>query len=72
MFERTSTEDSPWWVVEGDEKRRARLNCIAHLLARFPYTDIPETRLELEPRKSGERYERPPYSSQHFVPDLYA
>ena len=58
-------------MVEGDDKRRARLNCISHLLSQFPYTDIPESTLELAPREPGERYHRPPYSDQHFVPDLH-
>ncbi len=71
MFECTSTDTSPWWVVEGDDKRRARLNCISHLLSQFPYTELPESTLELEPREPGESYRRPPYSDQRFVPDLY-
>ena len=71
MFARTSTDDSPWWVVEGDDKRRARLNCISHLLSQFAYTPLPESDLVLEPRKPSEEYQRPPYSSQRFVPDLY-
>jgi polyphosphate kinase 2 len=72
MFEHTSTPECPWWVVEADDKRRARLNTISHLLSQFEYTDLPESDLELEPRESGREYERPPYSSQLFVPDLYA
>jgi polyphosphate kinase 2 len=71
MFEYTSTNDSPWWVVEGDDKRRARLNCIAHLISQFEYTELPASTLELEPRELGELYVRPPYSNQRFVPDLY-
>jgi polyphosphate kinase 2 len=71
MFEHTSTPDSPWWVVEGDDKRRARLNCISHLLSQFEYTDVPENDLTLEPRDPSHQYERPPYSSQLFVPNLY-
>jgi polyphosphate kinase 2 len=71
MFARTSTDDSPWWVVEGDDKRRARLNCISHLLSQFAYAPLPENDLVLKPRKPSEEYQRPPYSSQRFVPDLY-
>jgi polyphosphate kinase 2 len=71
MFEQTSTGGCPWWAVEGDEKRRARLNCISHLLSQFPYTELPENDLVLEPRESSDHYVRPPYSSQLFVPDLY-
>ena len=72
MFEHTSTPDAPWWVVEGDDKRRARLNCISHLLSQFEYSDLPENDLVLEPREPSHHYERPPYASQLFVPDLYA
>ncbi len=71
MFARTSTDMSPWWVVEGDDKRRARLNCISHLLSQFGYTDLPDDDLQLAPREAGEQYQRPPYESQHFVPNLY-
>jgi polyphosphate kinase 2 len=71
MFARTSTDDSPWWVVEGDDKRRARLNCISHFLSQFAYAPLPENDLVLKPRKPSEEYQRPPYSSQRFVPDLY-
>ncbi|MGH7750312.1 MAG: polyphosphate kinase 2, partial [Candidatus Dormibacteria bacterium] len=50
MFHYTDTAESPWWVVDADDKRRARLNCIHHLLSSIPYEEIPPQRLELPPR----------------------
>jgi polyphosphate kinase 2 len=72
MFKYTDTKDSPWWVVNGDDKKRARLNCISHLLSRIPYGDVPHERLELSPRKEATKgYMRPPIDSQTFVPEWY-
>ena len=71
MFRHTDTEDSPWWVVESDDKRRAHLNCITHLLNQVPYEDLPEQRLELPPRQSDDGYVRPPRSSQRYVPQVW-
>jgi polyphosphate kinase 2 len=71
MFRHTDTEDSPWWVVESDDKRRAHLNCITHLLSQVPYKDLPEQRLELPPRQSDDGYVRPPRSSQRYVPQVW-
>ena len=53
MFVHTDIPEAPWYVVEGDDKRRARLNCIAHLLSIVPYEDVIETPLELPPRPGG-------------------
>ncbi|MGL5323178.1 MAG: polyphosphate kinase 2 [Aeromonas sp.] len=69
MFTYTDTQDSPWFVVEADDKRRARLNCISHLLGKVPYEGIHYEHIELPPI-STEGYERPPLTSQHFVPDI--
>ena len=62
---------APWWVVEADDKRRARLNCIAHLLSLVDYKDITPPPLELPARAEHEEYERPPLEEQHFVPHVY-
>ncbi|MEZ4999627.1 MAG: polyphosphate kinase 2 [Bacteroidales bacterium] len=70
MFEYTDTKLSPWWVVQGDDKRRARLNCINHLLTQVPYNEINYKKIELPPIKT-EGYVRPPISDQTFVPDIY-
>jgi polyphosphate kinase 2 len=71
MFQYTDTPHSPWYTVESDDKRRARLNCIAHLLSKIPYEDATPPLLELPPRKPhDEAYLRPPKTGQHFVPDV--
>jgi polyphosphate kinase len=69
MFVHTDIPEAPWYVVEGDNKRRARLNCIAHLLSIIPYEDVIEPPLELPPRPSANKYERPPRTLFHYVPD---
>jgi polyphosphate kinase 2 (PPK2 family) len=71
MFTYTDTDDSPWYVVNADVKKHARLNCISHLLSQIEYVDtIPEPR-ELPPRGEDPNYERPPIESQRWVPALY-
>ncbi len=70
MFAYTDTKESPWWVVEGDDKRSARLNLISHLLEQVPYEDVPRKRIELPPRQDR-AYVRPPAESQSFVPARY-
>ncbi len=70
MFARTDTSESRWWVVPADDKKRARLNCIAHLLSSIPYEDLTPKKVKLPPRQSGKKYKRPE-TDQHFVPDKY-
>jgi len=70
MFAYTDTRQSPWYVVNSDIKKHARLNCISHLLSMIPYEEITPRVLKLEPRKPGEAYVRPPITDQTFVPDL--
>ncbi len=71
MLERTDTKSCPWFVVDADNKKKARLNCIAHLLSSIPYKDLSPEPLELPPRQVDEKYKRPPKSSQRFVPRVY-
>ncbi len=72
MFAATDTKQSPWWVVDGEDKRSARLNCISHLLSQFPYDDVDPPAVELPPRPASQRgYVRPPIDTQTFVPQLY-
>jgi polyphosphate kinase len=72
MFAHTDTEDAPWWVVDGEVKRHARLNCIAHLLDQIPYEDLTPDPVELPPRpEPDEDYDRPPMDHQTFVPARY-
>lgn len=70
MFAYTDTKVSPWWVVEADDKRRARLNCIHHLLSMIPYKEIKHEKIELPPINT-EGYVRPPITEQTFVPEVY-
>ena len=71
MFAHTDTKQSPWFVVEADDKRRARLNVISHLLSLIPYEDLTPARIELPPRQPDLGYVRPPRSDQTFVPNRY-
>ena len=69
MFTMTDIPESPWFVVESDDKRRARINMIAHLLSTIPYRDVPEPKLKLPPRPASTGYVRTPIDMQTFVPD---
>ncbi|MBK7217673.1 MAG: polyphosphate kinase 2 [Candidatus Promineofilum sp.] len=71
MFDFTDTKQSPWYVVNADDKRRARLNCISHILSQIPYEDILPPPIELPPRKAASGYIRPPIDEQTFVPERY-
>ena len=72
MFNHTDIKQAPWWVVDADVKRHARLNCIAHLLDQFAYTDRAPDPVELVPRPpSRGGYVRPPMEDQTFVPERY-
>ncbi|NLX37064.1 MAG: polyphosphate kinase 2 [Chloroflexi bacterium] len=71
MFKFTDTKQSPWYVVNADDKRSARLNCMAHLLSMIPYQDLTPDAIELPPRQRDTGYVRPPIEYQTFVPELY-
>jgi polyphosphate kinase 2 len=71
MFAHTDTRESPWWVVNADVKRHARLNCISHLLSMIPYEDLTPEPIELPPRQDRGKYVRPPITDQSFVPEVY-
>ncbi len=71
MFARTDTPLAPWYVVKADDKKRARLNCIHHLLSQLSYKDLTPKPLKLSNRTEQGAYVRPPMSSQHFIPDVY-
>lgn len=70
MFSYTDTKVSPWWVVDADDKRKARLNCIHHLLSMIPYEEIKYKKIKLPPI-NNEGYVRPPITDQTFVPEVY-
>jgi len=71
MFARTNIPETPWFTVEADDKKRARLNCIHHILSKIPYVDMTPDPPELPPRKSADNYVRPPLNEQFFVPQIY-
>ncbi len=69
MFVHTDIPEAPWYTVEADDKPSARLNCIAHLLAKIPYEARPVSEIEIPPRQSDEGYVRPPREAFTYVPD---
>ncbi len=71
MFAHTDIREAPWWVVDADDKKRARLNCIHHLLSQTPYKDLTPGPIELPPRQEDQGYVRPPLCEQNFVPEVY-
>jgi polyphosphate kinase 2 len=71
MFASTDIKQAPWYVVNSDDKRRARLNCISHLLSRIPYQDLTPEPIRLPPRQKDKGYVRPPMGDQTFVPQEY-
>src|SRR6188768_3406612 len=71
MLKRTNTPEARWWVVEGNDKRRARLNCIAHLLTQIPYVEVPQEAVALPERVYSPNYERHALAPELFVPRVY-
>ena len=72
MFEYSDTDESPWYVVNADNKKKARLNCIAHLLSIIPYKDLTPKATKLPKRiKAPKDYQRPQLESQRFIPEIY-
>ncbi len=71
MLERTHIAEAPWWVVPAVDKKRARLNCIAHLLGHFPYEEIPRPEVVLPERVRHEDYLRHPVPDNMLVPNRY-
>ncbi len=71
MFRHTDIKQAPWYVVRGDDKKRARLNVIKHLLSLIPYEDLTPEPIILPPREPDRGYVRPPLDEQTFVPEVY-
>jgi polyphosphate kinase 2 len=71
MLERTHTEEAPWWVVEAVDKKKARLNCIHHLLEQIPYQEIEHQRVVLPARVHNPEYHRAPVPRAMYVPEIY-
>jgi polyphosphate kinase 2 len=71
MFERTHIPEAPWWIVEAVDKKRARLNCVHHLLAQIPYREVPHETLVLPKRVHHPDYLRGPIPDEMYVPAVY-
>jgi polyphosphate kinase len=71
MFERTNIPEAPWWIVEGNDKKQARLNCINHLLDQVPYEEVPYESVVLPERVSNPDYERSVLPDELYVPKRY-
>jgi polyphosphate kinase 2 len=71
MLDRTNIPEAPWFVVEGNDKKRARLNCIAHLLKQLPYTEVPHEEVSLPERVFRTEYERKTLPTELYVPREY-
>lgn len=72
MFLYTDIPEAPWYVINSNDKRRARVNCIAHLLSKIPHEELRASTIELPPLQGEMGYIRPPMETQHFVPDLFS
>ena len=71
MLEKTHTKDSPWWIVEANDKKRARLNCIHHFLQQIPYEEIGSEPISLPARVYNQDYLRGPVPMEMYVPEIY-
>lgn len=71
MFHYTDTRISPWFVVNADNKKKARLNCISHLLSKIPYEYKPDPPIKLPKLKKSKDYVRTPLNEQTFIPEIY-
>jgi polyphosphate kinase len=71
MLERSHIPEAPWWVVQAVEKKRARLNCIVHLLRQYSYTEVRKTPIVLPEREHHEDYSRQAVPEDMLVPEIY-
>ncbi|MGR3760598.1 polyphosphate kinase 2 [Roseobacteraceae bacterium NS-SX3] len=71
MFERTNIPEAPWYIVEGNDKKRERLNCIEHLLTMIPYEEVPQGKVTLPDREYNPDYERQVLPDELYVPKVY-
>ena len=71
MLEKTHIPEAPWWVVAANDKKRARLNCIQHLLSQIPYQEIDHPAVTLPERVHNPDYHRGPVPREMYVPDVY-
>ena len=71
MLERTHIHEAPWWVVRADDKKKARLNCIQHLLGEMPYVEVERPAIALPERERSDDYLRQPVPQEIFIPEVY-
>lgn len=71
MLARTNIPEAPWWIVPANDKKRARLNCIQHLLSQIPYTEVPHEKIQLPQRVFKEDYERRVLSNDLYIPQVF-
>jgi hypothetical protein len=71
IFARTNIPEAPWYIVEGNDKKRARLNCIQHLLDQIPYEDVPGEAITLPDRVFNPDYDRATLPDELYVPSRY-
>jgi polyphosphate kinase 2 len=72
MFKATDTKHAPWYIVHSDDKKRARLNCVSHLLSKIPYGKVPREKVKLPKRKNKGAYDdQAPLKGRHYVPEKY-
>ena len=71
MLKHTDRKKTPWYIVDADNKKKARLNCIAHLLCQIPYKDLKPVQIDLPPRQPNNGYRRPKKSAQRWIPEIY-
>ena len=71
MLEKTSTNSSPWWIVEANDKKKARINCISHLLSQIPYDQVDHPEVILPERVHNPDYIRGPIPKDMYVPDVF-
>ena len=71
MLERTNIPEARWWIIDGVDKKRARLNCIAHLLDQIPFNEVPHAAVRLPDRARSDGYERKDLPEEFYVPDRY-
>jgi len=72
MLKATDSKHAPWHIVRTDDKKRARLNCITHLLSMIPHGKVPKEKVKLPPRDNRKRYnDQTPMMKRHFIPEIY-
>ena len=71
MLEKTHTKTSPWWIIDGNDKKKARINCISHFLSQIPYQEVEHAHIELPERVHNPDYIRGPIPAEMYVPNVF-